>query len=142
MGDKPTSRRRPRINWLPQPISPGSFALEFEWKASKSVSAKLAISLKGWHFIRFELREINSKFAEGVLFRCTPDLGLHQVSTGSTGDVMIPENQINNLIIKCVGVEKLKSCLENAIGTQWDAELEPFRIALAERGEESFSQIG
>jgi hypothetical protein len=55
---------------------------------------------------------------------------------------MIPENQISNLIYKTLSVEKLKSCLDNAIGTQWDLELEPFRIALAERGQESLSQIG
>ena len=36
----------------------------------------------------------------------------------------------------------IKSALEIAIGKQWDDELEPFRIALAERGQESLSQIG
>ena len=130
------------FEWIPQPLSPGAYSLEFEWKNSKSLAAKLAIALKSWHFIRFEVREINTSMSEGVLFRCTPDLGLHQATTGSTGDVMIPENQISNLIYKSLSVEKLKSGLENAIGTQWDDELEPFRIALAERGQESLSQIG
>ena len=130
------------FEWIAQPLSPGAFSLEFEWKNSKSVAAKLAIALKGWNFIRFEMREVNLTLSEGVLFRCTPDLGLHQVTTGSTGDVMIPENQISNLIYKSLSVEKLKSSLENAIGKQWDDELEPFRIALAERGQQSFSQIG
>ena len=130
------------FNWLPQPISPGAYALEFEWKSNKAFAAKIAISLKGWHFIRFEIHEINIASTEGTLFRCTPDLGLHQATTGSTGDVMIPENQIINLIQKSVGVEKLKKSLENAIGTEWDQELEPFRIALAERFKQSLSQIG
>jgi hypothetical protein len=88
------------------------------------------------------MREVNTSMSEGVLFRCTPDLGLHQATTGSTGDVMIPENQISNLIYKSLSVEKLKSTLENAIGKDWDSELEPFRIALAERGQETLSQIG
>ena len=130
------------FEWIPQPLSPGAFSLEFDWKSNKAVAAKLAIALKGWHFIRFEVREINTSMSEGVLFRCTPDLGLHQATTGSTGDVMIPENQISNLIYKSLSVEKLKSTLENAIGKDWDTELEPFRIALAERGQESLSQIG
>ena len=130
------------FQWTPQPLSPGSYSLEFEWKYNKSIAGKLAIALKGWHFVRFEMREINIAMAEGVLFRCTPDLGLHQATTGSTGDVMIPENQISNLIYKSLSVEKLKSGLENAIGTEWDLELEPFRIALAERGQETLSQIG
>jgi len=130
------------FEWIAQPLSPGAFSLELEWKSNKAVAAKLAIALKGWHFIRFEMREVNTSMSEGVLFRCTPDLGLHQATTGSTGDVMIPENQISNLIYKSLSVEKLKSSLENAIGKQWDDELEPFRIALAERGQESLSQIG
>ena len=130
------------FNWIPQPLSPGAFALEFEWKNNKAIAAKIAISLKGWHFIRFELREINIATTEGTLFRCTPDLGVHQATTGSTGDVMIPENQISNLIYKTMSVEKLKSGLENAIGAEWDRELEPFRIALAERFKETLSQIG
>lgn len=130
------------LEWITQPLSPGAFALEFEWKSNRSLAPKLAMALKGWHFIRFEMREFNVGMAEGIFFRCTPDLGLHQATTGSTGDVMIPENQINNLIYKSISVEKLKSSLENAIGKQWDDELEPFRIALAERGQESLSQIG
>lgn len=130
------------FQWIPQPLSPGAYSLEFEWKFNKSIAGKLAIALKGWHFIRFEMREVNSRSSEGTLFRCTPDLGLHQATTGSTGDVMIPENQISNLIYKSMTVEKLKSSLENAIGMEWDSELEPFRIALAERGQQSLSQIG
>jgi len=131
-----------QFDWISQPLSPGSYSLEFEWKFNKSIAGKLAIALKGWHFIRFEMREASSRSTEGTLFRCTPDLGLHQATTGSTGDVMIPENQISNLIYKSMSVEKLKSSLENAIGAQWDSELEPFRIALAERGQETLSQIG
>ena len=130
------------FQWIPQPLSPGAYSLEFEWKKSKAIAAKLAIALKGWHFIRFEMREINIATTEGTLFRCTPDLGLHQATTGSTGDVMIPENQIRNLINLAMSQKKLQSTLENAIGVEWDEELEPFRIALAERGQESLSQIG
>ena len=130
------------FNWIPQPLSPGAFALEFEWKSQKAIAAKIAISLKGWHFIRFEMREVSIATTEGTLFRCTPDLGLHQATTGSTGDVMIPENQIRNLINLAMSQKKLQSTLENAIGVEWDEELEPFRIALAERGQESLSQIG
>lgn len=131
-----------KFNWVRQPISPGTLALEFEWKSKNPTAAKLAIALKGWRFIRFEIREASNLNIEGVLIRCTPDLGLHQCSTGSTGDVMIAENQITNLINNAVGVEKLKSSLENAIGKAWDDELEPFRIALAEGAQDSLSKIG
>jgi hypothetical protein len=55
---------------------------------------------------------------------------------------MISENQIRNLIKLAMSQKKLQSTLENAIGAEWDEELEPFRIALAERGQQSLSQIG
>ena len=76
------------------------------------------------------------------MFRCTPDLGLHQVSINPIGEVVINENQIKSLIADSIGVKKLVNTLENAIGVEWDRELEPFRIALAEGNQHSLSQIG
>ena len=120
------------LNWEAQHLAPGALATQLQWRELKPVASKIASTLKSWHYLRFEVREFATGFSssgEGVLYRCTPDLGLHQATTGSTGDVMIPENQISNLIYNSLSVEKLKSCLDNAIGTQWDLELEPFRIA-------------
>jgi len=130
------------FRWLKQPVSPGSYGLEMQWRSRDSMAPKLALSLKSWKLIRFELREIDQRNSEGVLFRCTPDLGLHQVSINPIGEVVINENQIKSLIADSIGVKKLVNTLENAIGVEWDRELEPFRIALAEGNQHSLSQIG
>jgi hypothetical protein len=131
-----------QFDWIPQPLSPGAFALEMSWQESAGVAGKLAIALKSWNLIRFEIHESNSKYLDGTLFRCTPDLGLHQISVSPTGDLMLNENTIKRIIATATGQKKLVSNLENAIGVEWDSELEPFRIALAEIHQQKFSQIG
>jgi hypothetical protein len=55
---------------------------------------------------------------------------------------MLNENTIKRIIATATGQKKLVSNLENAIGVEWDSELEPFRIALAEIHQQKFSQIG
>lgn len=130
------------FNWIPQPLSPGAFALEISWQGPTNVAGKLAIALKSWNLIRFEIHESNSKYLDGILFRCTPDLGLHQISASPTGELMINENSIKRVIATATSQKKLVSNLENAIGIEWDSELEPFRIALAELHQQKFSQIG
>lgn len=131
-----------QFNWIPQSLSPGTFALEMSWREPTNIAGKLAISLKSWNLIRFEIHESNSKYQDATLYRCTPDLGLHQISAGSTGDLMIAENTITKIITTATSQKKLVSMLENAIGTDWDLELEPFRIALAESHQQKLSQIG
>jgi hypothetical protein len=55
---------------------------------------------------------------------------------------MVAENTIKKLIAGTTSQKKLINNLENAIGLEWDEELEPFRIALAEVHQQKFSQIG
>lgn len=131
-----------QFDWIPQPLSPGAFALEISWQGPTNIAGKLAIALKSWNLIRFEIHESNSKYLDGILFRCTPDLGLHQISASPTGELMINENSIKRVITTATSQKKLVSNLENAIGIEWDSELEPFRIALAELHQQKFSQIG
>ncbi len=131
-----------KITWVNQPLLPGSLAMEFEYKSQRPVADKLAIALKGWHYIRFEIRQVNLSTTDAVLYRITPDLGLHQASLASNGDVVINENQLNQLITNSYSHKMLKSNLENALGMQWEIELEPYRLALASGMAESVSKSG
>ncbi len=131
-----------KITWVYQPLLPGSLAMEFEYKSQRPVADKLAIALKGWHYIRFEIRQVNLLTTDAVLYRITPDLGLHQASLASNGDVVINENQLNQLITNSYSHKMLKSNLENALGMQWEIELEPYRLALASGMAESVSKSG
>ena len=117
-------------------------AMEFDYQDQKSVAAKLALALKGWHYIRFEIREINKKTQDVIFYRATPELGLHQVSTASNGDVVLNENQINAILKNSLTYEKLQVNLENALGVAWDNELEPYRLALASGMYQKVSKSG
>ena len=128
--------------WVNQPLNPGSKAMEFEYKHHLSIAAKVAIALKAWHYIRFEVREVNKNTQDAIFYRATPELGLHQVSTASNGDVVLNENQINTILKNSLSYEKLQSNLENALGVNWDIELEPYRLALASGMLDSASKSG
>jgi hypothetical protein len=95
------------------------------------IAAKLATALKAWHYIRFEIREINKNTQDATYYRATPDLGLHQAQLASNGDVVLNENQVNSILKNSLSYEKLQANLENALGINWDLELEPYRLALA-----------
>jgi len=131
-----------KIAWVKQPLAPGSLAMELEYKSERPVADKIAIALKGWHYIRFEIRQVNLLTTDAVLYRITPDLGLHQASLASNGDVVINENQLNQIINNSYSHKMLKSNLENALGMQWEIELEPYRLALASGMAESVSKSG
>ena len=122
------------LEWIDQPLLAGASAMRLEWNSSKENASKIASTLKSWHFVRFEVREYPIGGGEGVLYRCTPDLGLHQAVTSSTGDVMVHENRIRTLLDTHKTDESLRASLDLALGNKWDAELECYRLAL-ESGE-------
>ena len=130
------------FSWVNQPLNPGSKAMEFEYKVQIPIAAKLSTALKAWHYIRFEVREINKNTQDSTFYRATPELGLHQVSTASNGDVVINENQVNTILKNSITHDRLINNLENALGNQWEAELEPYRIALASGMKEIVSKSG
>ena len=119
------------FTWVNQPLNPGSKAMEFEYKHHIPIAAKLATALKAWHYIRFEIREVNKNTQDATYYRATPDLGLHQAQLASNGDVVLNENQVNSILKNSLSYEKLQANLENALGINWDLELEPYRLALA-----------
>jgi hypothetical protein len=76
------------------------------------------------------------------LYRVTPDLGLNQASIASNGDVTVNENQLNQIINNSYSHKMLKGNLESALGSNWEIELEPYRLALASGMAESISKSG
>jgi len=112
-------------------VDAGQFGLEIQWQSEISTAPKLVNALKIWKLIRFEVSEFN---AEGsVLYRATPDLGIHQANIDSLGNVILAESKIKSCIESSYSQQKLISNLESALGVAWDTELEPFRIAWSQR---------
>ena len=131
-----------KLSWVNQSLSPGCLATELEYQSRLPVAAKIATALKSWHYIRFEIRQINLQTLDATLYRITPDLGLHQASLASNGDVVINENQLNQIINNSYSHKMLQSNLESALGNQWEIELEPYRLALASGMAGSVSKSG
>ena len=130
------------LPWQNQPLSPAAKAMEFEYKHHSPIAVKITTALRAWHYIRFEVRELNKNTQDTIFYRATPDLGLHQVSATTNGDVVLNENQINTILKNSLSYEKLQANLENALGVNWDIELEPYRIALASGMLDSVSKSG
>jgi hypothetical protein len=115
------------LNWEQQHLSPGALATELQWREVKPVASKIASTLKSWHYLRFEVREFSTTGGEGVLYRCTPELGLHQAVTASSGDVMIHENRLMTILENTRSYEALRRSVSDSLGIAWDTELEYYR---------------
>jgi len=115
------------IDWQPQRLAAGTLSTEYQWRGESYLASTIASTLKSWHYLRFEVREFSTLGGEGVLYRCTPELGLHQAVTSSTGDVMIHENRILTALHGHNDFEALQESLHEILGTAWDEELEWYR---------------
>jgi len=61
-------------SWRDQPLAPGTARTSLDFRAAAGTAAKAATALKNWHYLRFEVHELDKN--GGELFRCTPELGI------------------------------------------------------------------
>ena len=74
------------LTWLEQPIAGGSFRATVEFRDRRGSAAKIASALRGWHYLRFEVREESE--LGGEFYRCTPELGIHRASIDGMGNIV------------------------------------------------------
>jgi hypothetical protein len=85
--------------------------------------------------VRFEVTEDPNGSTEGERYAVTPNLGLFRATIGAHGDVLVHEDRLRSLLIgaRIAGssgdVRAITEEIDRLIGTPWDNELEPFRIA-------------
>ncbi len=115
------------LEWEQQRLCAGTFATQYQWRGDRQLASAIASTLKSWHYLRFEVREFPTSGGEGVLYRATPDLGLHQAVTASTGDIMIHENRLVTSLTSHRSYESLRESIQQALGIVWDDELEGYR---------------
>ena len=111
------------LDWKPQPLMPGSHRTTCEWRDREGAGAELASTLRDWHYLRFEIREESAR--EKVLYRFTPNLGIHRAVMDEMGSVLISENQIMKALAQSEDV--MRESLEKNLGIAWDLELDQFR---------------
>ena len=110
--------------WRDQPLAAGTFRTSIDFRAPLGTAAKIATALKNWHYLRFEVSELD--LHGGEIFRCTPELGIHRATIDSVGSVLIPENVLRKALSHFDEIE-VRENIEVALGTAWDIELEPYR---------------
>ena len=110
--------------WRDQPLAAGTSRTALEFRAPRASAAKIATALKNWHYLRFEVHELDQ--GGGELFRCTPELGIHRATLDAAGNIQVSENQISKALSHFDDLE-LRENLELALGKPWDLALEQYR---------------
>ena len=121
---------RVRLEWTRQPAAPGMLRAELSWEAMPGSAAALTSALRRWSMLRFEVTEEPSPGHEGERYSFTPGLGLFHATTGVHGDILVPEERLRGALGRC-GTDgaALSACVRELLGTAWDEELEPYRLA-------------
>ncbi len=111
------------ITWQPQSVLAGTHRTSLEWRDRAGAGAQIASSLRGWHYLRFELWETTD--SERTLYRYTPELGIHRAEIDGAGAILISENQIKSALLH--NDDDMREELARALGTSWDLGLDQFR---------------
>jgi hypothetical protein len=118
-----------RLEWTAQPVEPPARRAECTWSGRPGTGGELAAALRQWPMIRFEVTEEPSAGVDGERYMHVPGRGLFHANTTANGDIQLSEDRIRALIATARGYEALTHAMDKALGTPWDAELEPYRHA-------------
>ncbi|MGE5831089.1 MAG: DUF3145 domain-containing protein [Micromonosporaceae bacterium] len=118
-----------RLAWATQPAEPGTRRAECSWSGRVGTGAELAAALRTWPMIRFEVTEEPSPGHDGERFMHVPGRGVFRAAMSVNGDIMLTEDRVRSLIDSIPSGDSLAHELQRALGTAWDADLEPYRLA-------------
>ena len=79
--------------------------------------------------LRFEVTEEPSPGFDGERFMHVPGRGLFRATVGAAGDIMLGEDRVRASWSPARGPRGAGPRPGQALGTAWDAELEPYRHA-------------
>jgi len=118
------------IEWIKQPVAPGTLRTELSWMGEPGTGAKLASALRGWADVRYEVTEEPSPGCDGSRWSHTPSLGIHHTWTSASGDAVVGEDRLRAALAASKGDPELfRAEMAELLGVAWDQELEPFRYA-------------
>ena len=121
---------RVSVDWTDQPANPGLVRTELSWAGEAGTGARIASALRGWDHLRYEVTEEPSAGCDGSRWSHTPRLGIHHTWTSASGDAVINEDRLREVVLLAQGSpEAMAEMIEELLGTDWDDELEPFRYA-------------
>lgn len=122
--------QRVRLEWTAQPVLPGSLRTELTWSGPAGTGARLASALRGWDHVRYEVTEDPAPGSDGSRWTYTPELGIHHTWMSASGETVVNEDRLRTALRASNGDPHLFAFeMEALLGSDWDAELEPFRYA-------------
>lgn len=117
------------MSWTAQPASPGLLRADASWVGQPGDAGKIVSALKAWPMLRFEITEDPSPGYDGERICHLPGRPIWRATTSANGDVMVGEDQLRALLSAGGGADAIEHALSGLLGTQIDAELEPYRRA-------------
>ena len=114
-----------KLAWSPQPLMPGTFRTQLEFRGAQGAAAEIASSLRSWHYLNFEV--IEGTELGGELFRFTPELGIHRAIVDQSGAVQVNENQLSVILSNSFDEESIREAIASLLGSSWESELDRFR---------------
>jgi hypothetical protein len=113
------------LTWTQQPLLPGTFRSQLEFRDRLGASAEIASALASWHYLNFEVIENGESLGE--IFRFTPELGMHRAAIDQSGAVLLTENQLNQSLNKALDEDSIREGISKILGTPWENQLASFR---------------
>jgi hypothetical protein len=118
------------LDWAAQPVLAGTLRAELSWTGPVGSAARIASNLAGWGRLRVEVTEEPTATTEGERFSATPSLGIFRALIGPHGDIQVPEERLRGAVVRAaLSGAPLETEIAGLLGSDWDAELEPFRYA-------------
>ena len=114
-----------QLAWTPQPLMPGTFRTQLEFRGAHGAAAEIASALRSWHYLNFEV--IEGTELGGELFRFTPELGIHRAIVDQLGAVQVNENQLSAILANSFDEESIREGISVMVGNPWECELDRFR---------------
>lgn len=115
------------LRWDSQPLTPAMWRTHLSWNGTLGIGAKLASSLRGWHYLQFEIYEAAINGSDGSIYLYTSDLGLFRGNIGPHGDIMINEHQLQSIVNRNLKESDICEEIEKLLGKPWNDSLEPYR---------------
>jgi len=118
------------LDWQPQPVAPPLLRAELPWVGRPGLGSRFMSALKSMPDLIAEVTEDPSPGREGERFALTPTLGLHRAIIGVHGDILVSEDRLRAAIAGAAATgADLIDGIAYLLGTAWDTELEPYRVA-------------
>ena len=114
-----------KLSWNPQPLMPGTFRTQLEFRGAQGAAAQIASALRSWHYLNFEV--IEGSELGGELFRFTPELGIHRAIVDQSGAVLVDENQLSAILVNTFDEDAIREGIAVILGNSWEVELDRFR---------------